>query len=172
MTAKRDYYEILGLNRNATDQGIKAAYRKLALKYHPDRNPGSKEAEESFKEAAEAYEVLRDPQKRNIYDQYGHEGLQGTGFSGFRGFEDIFSSFSDIFDEFFGFGSRRRSRTAARRGSDLRYVKTATSAGEQDSLDEIKVFSLLARHVPAVGARAGRYPPPVLSVVEPVKLHA
>jgi len=124
MTAKRDYYEILGLNRNATDQGIKAAYRKLALKYHPDRNPGSKEAEESFKEAAEAYEVLRDPQKRNIYDQYGHEGLQGTGFSGFRGFEDIFSSFSDIFDEFFSFGSRRRSRTAARRGSDLRYDLT------------------------------------------------
>jgi molecular chaperone DnaJ len=124
MTAKRDYYEILGLSRNATDQEIKAAYRKLALKYHPDRNPGDKEAEESFKEAAEAYEVLRDSQKRNIYDQYGHEGLQGTGFSGFRGFEDIFSSFGDIFDEFFGFGSGRRSRTASRRGSDLRYDLT------------------------------------------------
>ena len=121
MTAKRDYYDILGLDRKATDQEIKAAYRKFAFKYHPDRNPGSKEAEENFKEAAEAYEVLRDPQKRDIYDHYGHEGLQGTGFSGFRGFEDIFSSFGDIFDEFFGFGSGRRSRTASRKGADLRY---------------------------------------------------
>ncbi len=121
MTTKRDYYEILGVSHNADDNEIKASYRKLALKYHPDRNPGDKEAEEKFKEAAEAYEVLRDPEKRNIYDQYGHEGLQGTGFSGFGGFEDIFSSFGDIFDEFFGFGGRRRSRTGARRGADLRY---------------------------------------------------
>ncbi len=121
MTTKRDYYEILGVSRNADDNEIKASYRKLALKYHPDRNPGDKEAEEKFKEAAEAYEVLRDPEKRSIYDQYGHEGLQGTGFSGFGGFEDIFSSFGDIFDEFFGFGGRRRSRTAVRRGADLRF---------------------------------------------------
>jgi molecular chaperone DnaJ len=121
MTTKRDYYEVLGVSSNTDDNEIKASYRKLALKYHPDRNPGDKEAEEKFKEAAEAYEVLRDPEKRNIYDQYGHEGLQGTGFSGFGGFEDIFSSFGDIFDEFFGFGGRRRSRTAARRGADLRY---------------------------------------------------
>ena len=124
MISKRDYYDILGVDRNATPEQIKANYRKLALKYHPDRNPGSKEAEESFKEAAEAYEVLRDTQKRNIYDHYGHEGLQGTGFSGFRGFEDIFSSFTDIFDDFFGFGTGRRSRTAARRGADLRYDLT------------------------------------------------
>jgi molecular chaperone DnaJ len=121
MISKRDYYEVLGVDQNATPEQLKASYRKLALKYHPDRNPGSKEAEENFKEAAEAYEVLRDPRKRNIYDQYGHEGLQGTGFSGFHGFEDIFSSFTDIFDDFFGFGSGRRSRTAARRGADLRY---------------------------------------------------
>jgi len=124
MTTKRDYYEILGVGRNADENEIKGSYRKLALKYHPDRNPGDKEAEESFKEAAEAYEVLRDPEKRGIYDQYGHEGLQGTGFSGFRGFDDIFSSFGDIFEEFFGFGGRRRSRTAARRGADLRYDLT------------------------------------------------
>jgi molecular chaperone DnaJ len=121
MTTQRDYYEILGVGRDADQAQIKASYRKLALKYHPDRNRGDKKAEEKFKEAAEAYEVLRDPQKRSIYDQYGHEGLQGTGFSGFRGFEDIFSSFGDIFEDFFGFGTGRRSRTAARRGADLRY---------------------------------------------------
>ena len=121
MTSKRDYYHVLGVDRNADGDEIKASYRKLALKYHPDRNPGNKEAEESFKEAAEAYEVLRDPQKRNIYDNYGLQGLQGTGFSGFRGFEDIFSSFSDIFEDFFGFGGGMRSKTAARRGADLRY---------------------------------------------------
>ena len=118
MSSKRDYYEILGVVRNADDNEMKAKYRKVALKYHPDRNPDNKEAEENFKEAAEAYAVLRDPEKRKIYDQYGHKGLQGTGFSGF---DDIFSSFGDIFDEFFGFGGSRRSRTTARRGSDLRY---------------------------------------------------
>ncbi len=121
MIAKRDYYEILGVDRNAPDDELKASYRKLALKYHPDRNPADKTAEENFKEAAEAYEVLRDPQKRNIYDQLGHQGLEGTGFSGFGGFEDIFSSFGDIFEDFFGFSTGRRSRTRAQRGSDLRY---------------------------------------------------
>ena len=105
MITKRDYYEILSINRDATTDKIKASYRKLALKYHPDRNPNNKEAEEKFKEAAEAYEVLHDPNKRQIYDQYGHQGLEGTGFSGFGGFEDIFSSFGDIFEDFFGFGT-------------------------------------------------------------------
>jgi len=80
MTIKRDYYEVLGVNRNADDNELKAHYRKLALKFHPDRNPGNKEAEEKFKEASEAYDVLRDPQKRNIYDQFGHQGLEGSGF--------------------------------------------------------------------------------------------
>ncbi len=124
MATKRDYYEVLGISRDASGNQIKAAYRKLALKYHPDRNPGDREAEERFKEAAEAYDVLSDPQKRRIYDQYGHQGLEGSGFSGFGGFEDIFSSFSDIFEDFFGFGSRSRSGTRARRGSDLRYDLT------------------------------------------------
>ena len=124
MSTKRDYYEILGLGRNATNDELKATYRKLALKYHPDRNPGDKEAEEKFKEAAEAYEVLRDSEKRALYDQYGHAGLERSGFSGFGGFEDIFSSFGDIFEDFFGFGTRRRSRTRAQRGADLRYDLT------------------------------------------------
>ena len=121
MTTKRDYYEILGINRNAAADEIKACYRKLALKYHPDRNPDNKNAEEKFKEAAEAYEVLHDSNKRQIYDQYGHQGLEGTGFSGFGGFDDIFSSFGDIFEDFFGFGTGRDSRTNAKRGADLRY---------------------------------------------------
>ncbi len=121
MMTKRDYYDVLGVNRNADEKELKASYRKLALKYHPDRNPDDKQAEENFKEAAEAYEVLRDPQKRRIYDQFGHQGLEGSGFSGFGGFEDIFSSFGDIFEDFFGFGTRRRSKSRVQRGADLRY---------------------------------------------------
>ena len=121
MANKRDYYEVLGINRNASGEELKKAYRKQALKYHPDRNPGDKAAEDKFKEAAEAYEVLRDPQKRQIYDQYGHQGLEGAGFSGFGGFEDIFSSFGDIFEDFFGFGTGRRSRSRTQKGADLRY---------------------------------------------------
>ena len=124
MTIKRDYYEILGVDRNANESDLKASYRKLALKYHPDRNPEDKEAEEKFKEASEAYEVLRNPQKRNIYDQFGHQGLEGAGFSGFSGFDDIFSSFGGIFEEFFGFSSGRRSRSRTQRGADLRYDMT------------------------------------------------
>jgi molecular chaperone DnaJ len=120
--AKRDYYEVLGIDTKASQDEIKKAYRQLALQFHPDRNPGDTEAEEKFKEAAEAYEVLRDPQKRDIYDQFGHAGLEGTGFTGFGGFEDIFSAFGDIFEDFFGFGTRRRgSRYAARPGADLLY---------------------------------------------------
>jgi molecular chaperone DnaJ len=87
---KRDYYEVLGIQRNASGDEIKKAYRKLALQYHPDRNPGDKAAEESFKEAAEAYEVLSDTEKRQLYDRFGHAGLQQTGFQGFRDFDDIF----------------------------------------------------------------------------------
>jgi molecular chaperone DnaJ len=118
---KRDYYEILGVQKNASESDLKKAYRKLAMQYHPDRNPDNKGSEEKFKEAAEAYEVLRDPEKRNLYDTYGHEGLKSTGFTGFRGFEDIFTSFGDIFEDFFGFGTRKRERTYAQAGADLRY---------------------------------------------------
>jgi molecular chaperone DnaJ len=118
---KRDYYETLNISRDAGDEEIKRAYRKMAMQYHPDRNPGDKKAEEYFKEASEAYEVLRDREKRQIYDQFGHEGLRGTGFRGFTDFNDIFSSFGDIFENFFGFGTAADRRERPRKGSDLRY---------------------------------------------------
>jgi len=121
MSTQRDYYNILGISREASADEIKKAYRKTALKYHPDMNAGDREAEEQFKEAAEAYEVLSDSEKKKRYDLYGHEGLKGTGFSGFGGFEDIFSAFGDIFDGFFSFGGGASRRTRPRRGHDLRY---------------------------------------------------
>jgi molecular chaperone DnaJ len=121
---KRDYYEILAVSRNANETEIKKAYRQLALQYHPDRNPGDKASEEKFKEGSEAYEVLRDPEKRELYDRYGHEGLSRTGFSGFTGFEDTFSSFSDVFEDFFGFGTGRRRTAGPRKGPDFRYDLT------------------------------------------------
>ena len=117
----KDYYKILGVSRNASEEEIKKSYRKIAMQYHPDRNPGNKDAEEKFKLAAEAYEVLRDSEKREIYDQYGIEGLKGTGFTGFRGFEDIFSAFGDVFEDFFGFGTTDKRRSRVRPGADLRY---------------------------------------------------
>jgi molecular chaperone DnaJ len=160
MRTKRDYYDVIGVGPNADENEIKANYRKLALKYHPDRNPDDKEAEEKFKEAAEAYEVLRDPEKRNIYDHYGHEGLQGTGFSGFRGFEDIFSSFGDIFDDFFGFGTGRRSSTAARRGADLRYDLTISFMDAAFGVDtEIEIEKLEnCSTCEATGCEPGTHP--------------
>ncbi len=121
---KKDYYQILGVGKTASDEELKKNYRKIAMQCHPDRNPGDKEAEEKFKEAAEAYEVLSDRQKREIYDQYGHAGLSNTGFQGFSGFDDVFSNFGDIFEDVFGFGRTRgrgRTRQAARAGADLRY---------------------------------------------------
>lgn len=134
--SKRDYYEVLGVQKNATADEIRKAYRKLAIKYHPDKNPGNKDAEEKFKEAAEAYDVLSDDSKRQKYDQFGHnmgsQGFPGGGAGGFyssggMSMEDIFSQFGDIFGGRFGGqwggatgGSRRRRGPAARRGSDLR----------------------------------------------------
>ena len=124
MNGKRDYYEVLGVSRNSSEQEIKSAYRKLALQYHPDRNPGNKEAEEQFKEAAEAYSVLSDPQKRASYDRFGHAGVGGAS-GGFGGFDpNVFADFSDILGDIFGFGDffgggRRGSRV--QRGADLRY---------------------------------------------------
>jgi molecular chaperone DnaJ len=114
-----DFYEILGVPKNASEQEIKSAYRKLALKYHPDRNPGDAQAEERFKEAAQAYGVLGDPEKRQRYDTYGHAGISG----GSAGFDPtIFTDFADILGDFFGFGDLfRRRRGGPRRGADLRY---------------------------------------------------
>lgn len=129
--AKRDYYDILGVSRQATLDEIKSAYRKLAMQYHPDRNPGNKEAEERFKEITEAYEVLSDEEKRRRYDQFGHQGMRaGQDFHQYSSMEDIFSAFGDIFggslfEEFFGGGSSRRRSTRqpiphGERGADLR----------------------------------------------------
>src|SRR5512142_2871948 len=126
---KRDYYEVLGVSRTASDQEIKSAYRKLAMTYHPDRNPNNPDAEEKFKECSEAYAVLADANKRAMYDQFGHAGVgaAGAGAGGFGGGFDptVFQDFSDILGDFFGFGDlfggggRRRNR--AQRGDDLRY---------------------------------------------------
>jgi molecular chaperone DnaJ len=116
----RDYYEVLGVPRNASEQEIKSAYRKLALKHHPDRNSGDRQAEERFKEAAEAYGVLGDPEKRHRYDMYGHAGVGGAAGAGFD--PTIFADFSDILGDFFGFGEVfGRRRAGPRRGQDLRY---------------------------------------------------
>lgn len=123
---KRDYYEILGVSKNSTEAEIKKAYRQMALKFHPDKNPSNKEAEEKFKEAAEAYDVLSNPEKKQRYDQFGHQGM-GNGFSGSGGMnmEDIFSHFGDVFGEgspfesFFG-GGQRGGRRHVNRGTNLR----------------------------------------------------
>jgi molecular chaperone DnaJ len=133
--AKRDYYEVLGVTKNATAEEIKKAYRKQALKYHPDKNPGDKTAEDNFKEAAEAYEVLSNQEKKQRYDQFGHAGVGGAsggGFGGGMSMDDIFSSFGDIFGGFggfSGFGGSGRSRTRVNKGTNLR-VKVKLNLSE------------------------------------------
>lgn len=129
---KRDFYEILGVAKDAQPDAIKKAYRKLAMEFHPDKNPGNKEAEDKFKECARAYEVLSDPAKRQRYDQFGHRGVDGPGgmghAGGFADASDIFEAFGDIFGDFFGQqrggggGQRQRGGNSARRGNDLRYI--------------------------------------------------
>jgi molecular chaperone DnaJ len=120
--SKKDYYEVLGVGRDADEQQLKSAYRRLAMDHHPDRNPDDKQAEERFKEAAEAYSVLSDPQKRSAYDRFGHQAVQGAGGGGFDASQ---TDFSDILGEFFGlgdlFGGGGRRRSGPQRGEDLRY---------------------------------------------------
>jgi len=140
---KRDYYEILGVDKQADETAIKKAYRKVAMQYHPDRNPGDKAAEEKFKEAAEAYEVLSDANKKARYDRYGHAGLENMGGGGFSGgsmnMDDIFQHFGDIFgdsgspfESFFGGGGGSRSRSGGQKGSNLR-IKVALTLEEIES---------------------------------------
>ncbi len=146
MTEKRDYYEVLGVERNASSDDIKSSYRKLALKSHPDKNPGDAEAEVKFKEAAEAYEVLSNSEKRGIYDRYGHAGLSGRGGSGFSSAEDIFSAIfgggggGSIFEDLFGLGGGGRGGGRARRGNHIRCtVDMEFAEPAQTSAKTIKV---------------------------------
>ena len=163
MAQKRDYYEVLGVAKDATVDEIKKAYRKIAIKYHPDRNPGDKEAEEKFKEAAEAYDVLHDPQKRQQYDQFGFNGPMGGGFSGFGGasmnMDDIFSMFGDIFGGhgFGGFAGGGSRSPQQHRGSDLRLKVRLTL--EEISQGVTKKFKLRkdvpCAHCHGSGAESG-----------------
>lgn len=168
MAEKRDYYEVLEVSKSATPEEIKKAYRKKAIQYHPDKNPGDKEAEEKFKEAAEAYEVLSDPQKKARYDQYGHAGMGGAGgfgggFGGGMSMEDIFSQFGDIFGGHFGggfggfggFGGGSRKRT--NRGTDLRVkVKLTLKEIATGVEKKIKVKKYVAcDHCKGTGAENG-----------------
>lgn len=144
---KRDYYEVLNVSKTASKEEIKSSYRKLAMKYHPDKNPGNKDAEAKFKELAEAYEVLSDENKKSMYDRFGHQGVSGAG--GFRDINDIFSSFGDIFggfgggsifDDFFGGGQTRRRSESNRRGTDLRInLKLMLEEIAEGTQKEIKV---------------------------------
>ncbi|NPD93026.1 molecular chaperone DnaJ [Xylanibacter muris] len=163
--AKRDYYEVLGVSKNASEDEIKKAYRKIAIKWHPDRNPGNKEAEDKFKEAAEAYDILHDPQKRQQYDQFGFNGPQG-GFGGFGGgagmnMDDIFSMFGDIFGGraggFGGFGGGGQRRAQQYRGNDLRLkVKLSLSEIAHGVTKKFKVRKdVCCGHCHGSGAEAG-----------------
>ncbi|WP_462326868.1 molecular chaperone DnaJ [Desulfobaculum sp.] len=160
--SQRDYYEVLGVSRDAGEDEIKKAYRKLAFQYHPDRNPDDAEAETKFKEAAEAYEVLKDADKRATYDRFGHAGMNGSGFGGgFSNSEDIFSSFSDIFGDLFGFGGGgggRGPRPTA--GADLRYNLTI-SFRQAAKGDEVTLTIPKQVHCPecnGTGAEPGTSP--------------
>ena len=168
MAQKRDYYEVLGVSKEASEDEIKKAYRKIAIKYHPDRNPGDKEAEEKFKEAAEAYSVLSDQQKRQQYDQFGFDGPNmGGGFGGFGGggfsMDDIFSMFGDVFGGhgfgggFGGFGGGGGTRHAQYRGADLRLkVRLSLNEVANGVTKKFKVRKdITCRHCHGTGAEAG-----------------
>lgn len=160
--AKRDYYEILGVSKDVSAAELKKAYRRVAMKYHPDRNPDDKSTEEKFKEANEAYEVLSDAQKRAAYDQYGHAGVDaqsgmGGGGAGFGNFSDIFG---DVFGDIFGASGGGRNRSGASRGSDLRYtLDLSLEEAVKGSTVQIKVPTLVSCKVcDGSGAKAGSKP--------------
>ncbi len=160
---KRDYYEVLGVSKDASAEEIKKAYRQKAMQYHPDKNPDNKEAEEKFKEAAEAYEVLRDPEKKQRYDQFGHAGMGGAagggGFGGFSNIDDIFSAFGDIFGGFGSFGGSRSYSSGRRvaRGSDLRVkVKLTLEEIANGTEKKIKVKKYVqCQQCSGTGAKGG-----------------
>lgn len=160
----QDYYDLLGVSRSADAAEIKKAYRQAALKYHPDRNPGNAEAEEKFKEISNAFEVLSDPEKRELYDRYGHEGPRGAGFGGFSNVQDIFSSFGDIFGadlgDLFGFGGGGRGRRRQARGSD---VEVELALELEEAVDGCRKEIEVERLTPCgecegTGAKAGTKP--------------
>ena len=161
MAAKRDFYEILGLGRDASDEDIKKSYRKLAMKYHPDRNPDSKESEEKFKEAKEAYEILSEPDKRRAYDAYGHAGVSqqggGGGGEGFGGFSE---SFGDIFGEIFGNRGGGRGGNQVYRGADLRYnLEITLEQAARGTETKIRIPALEAcEPCKGTGAKPGTQP--------------
>lgn len=168
---KRDYYEILGVSKTASDDELKKSFRRLAMKFHPDRNPGNKESEEKFKEIKEAYEILSDPKKRQAYDQFGHAGVSGApgggGFSGFSGggvnFEDLFGGFGDVFGDIFGASRGRRGggrQMQGQPGADLRYDMTITlEEAVKGTVKEIKIPTLVkCDECKGSGAKAGSSP--------------
>ncbi len=167
--SKKDYYQVLGVSKSANGDEIKKSYRKLAMQYHPDRNPGDKESEKKFKEATEAYEVLKDEQKKGAYDQYGHAAFDRGGGSsgsggfnqqgGFNDFSDIFSNFSDIFGDLGG-GSRSKKRSAATRGSDIRYNLEITLEEAFSGIEKKIKFSIASScdSCKGSGAKNGEQP--------------
>ena len=162
--AKRDYYEILGVKKNADEAALKGAFRKLAMQYHPDRNPGDTTAEQNFKDVNEAYQVLSDPQKRAAYDRFGHQAVDGSAGGGPGGFgPDFASSMSDIFDDLFGdfMGGRRgRSRSGRERGSDIRYnMEISLEEAFHGKTAQIRVpTSVMCETCSGSGAKAGTKP--------------
>jgi len=158
--AKRDYYEILGVDKNISGKDLKKAYRRVAMKYHPDRNPDDKDAEEKFKDASEAYEVLSDSQKRAAYDQYGHDGVNpqmGGGGAGFNNFSDIFG---DVFGDIFSGGGGGGGRGGPQRGSDLQYtLKIDLEQAVKGTTAKIRVPTLVeCKHCGGSGAKSGSRP--------------
>src|SRR5512134_3975390 len=140
--AKRDYYEVLGVNRDADEEAMKKAYRKLAMKWHPDRNPDNPKAEEHFKEAKEAYEVLTDPHKRAAYDQFGHAGVDPSSAAGQGGFGGFADAFGDIFGDIFGAG---RGRSNVYRGAYLRYnLEISLEEAARGTDTKIRIPALVA----------------------------